>query len=270
MSEQRERIFNLPPVVARVLTGLLAIQLVIELGPAGLVSVLIERFAFVPARLTFLFAPDAVLRALSNEAASEAEARLAMILSEANWAWITPVSYALLHGNWTHLAVNGLTLAAFGSPLARRIGTARFIVFLVVCAIAGALAHLLAHPFEATPVIGASAAISGTMAAVARFAFASGSRFGDREVPERQIENAQWSTPSLASLAGNQRAMFFLAAWFFVNLLIGAFPQVGGASVVIAWEAHIGGFLAGLLLFGFFDRRPPRAAPWRGGMGGPR
>ncbi len=127
-------------------------------------------------------------------------------------AWWTPLTYTLLHGGWTHLAVNGLTLAAFGAPVARRFGPLRFLAFYAACGIAGAAAHLLLHPLDFGPVVGASAAISGTMAAVARFAFAPGAPLGERMGTMR--ENEGGAPPSLAS---NRGAMFFLAAWFGVN-----------------------------------------------------
>jgi membrane associated rhomboid family serine protease len=255
----RERIINLPGVVTAVILVLAAVQLVLEALPDGAVMALVERFAFIPARLTFIFAPGAVLRALAQiePLNTETDAGLALILNDAGRAWSTPLTYALLHGNWTHLAINCLTLAAFGAPLARRFGPFRFLVFLAVCAVAGALAHLIAHPFDTMPVIGASAAISGTMAAVARFAFTPGAPLGERRFSHMRETGGQAAALSLSELASNQRAVVFLVTWFLVNLLFGLFPQAGGASAVIAWEAHIGGFLAGLLLFGRFDPRRP-------------
>jgi membrane associated rhomboid family serine protease len=107
------------------------------------------------------------------------------------------------------------------------------------------------------PVIGASAAISGFMAAAVRFAFQRGGpldllRGGDDDayrVP---------AVPLVAALR-DKRIVVFLAAWFGLNLLFGlgtlAMP---GMDQAIAWQAHIGGFLAGLLLFPLFD---PIAAP---------
>ena len=118
--------------------------------------------------------------------------------------WWTFVTYALLHANWTHLAVNGVTLAAFGSPLARRFGAARFLAFLALTAVAGAAAHFAIHPFDLGPVVGASAAISGTMAASARFAFARDAEFGAPAASRR--------ASSLAELWSNRRALAFVGA----------------------------------------------------------
>jgi membrane associated rhomboid family serine protease len=253
VSANRERILNLPGVVSIVIVALTLIQFALEKLPAHISQLIFVELAFIPARLTYFFAPEAVISAIAEKLPEGTDAsEIAPILNSAGRAWWTPLTYALLHSNWTHLIVNCVTLAAFGSPVARRFGPARFLVFFGLSAVAGALTHFALHPMELTPVIGASAAISGTMAAVARFAFTPGSFLGDRE---RTASEASKDT-SLRHMVSNSRAMFFLAAWFGVNFLFGLFPQAAGAGDVIAWEAHIGGFFAGLFLFGLFDPRP--------------
>lgn len=259
MSEKRERILNLPGVVTAIIATLVLVQLGADRLPDAFVSEVYETLAFIPARLTYAIAPQRVLQSLTDGGANSDE--LAWLLNNAGAAWWTPLTYTLLHGGWTHLAVNGLTLAAFGAPVARRFGPLRFLAFYAACGIAGAAAHLLIHPFDFGPVVGASAAISGTMAAVARFAFAPGAPLGERMGTMREDKGG--APPSLAS---NRGAMFFLAAWFGVNLLFGLFPQAAGAPGAIAWEAHMGGFLAGLALFDVFD--PRRAATSRAGQNG--
>jgi membrane associated rhomboid family serine protease len=88
------------------------------------------------------------------------------------WTFVT---YSLLHANLTHLGFNVLWLLPFGSALARRFGALRFSLFMAVTAVAGALAHLVTHEHAVAPMIGASASVSGTMAAAIRFAFVKGS-----------------------------------------------------------------------------------------------
>jgi membrane associated rhomboid family serine protease len=194
-------------------------------------------------------APNQVLHALADVDADE----LADFLNTARFAWWTPLSYAFLHANWTHLAINGVMLAAFGAPVARRLGSMRFLGFFAVTAIAGAFAHLATHPFDLEPVVGASAAISGAMAAIARFAFAPGEALGER-VSERANEESEGRRrQTLAQTFSDSRAVVFLMSWLLVNFLYGLVPQAPGGAGVIAWEAHIGGFMAGLLLFGWFD-----------------
>ena len=243
---KREKIFNLPGVVTALIAILTVIQIAVDLFPRSFGVWTLVYFSFIPARLSFLVAPAQVLHALADVDADE----LAEFLNTARFAWWTPLSYAFLHANWTHLAINGVMLAAFGAPVARRLGSMRFLGFFAVTAIAGAFAHLATHPFDLEPVVGASAAISGAMAAIARFAFAPGEALGER-ASGRAGEGA--SRQTLAQTFSDPRAMVFLMSWLLVNFLYGLVPQGPGVAGVIAWEAHIGGFMAGLLLFGWFD-----------------
>ncbi len=247
MRGDRERILNLPTVVTTLLVAMTAIQAVVSYGPKDLVFELFSAFAFIPLRLSFALAPQSVIAAL-DAAGDGAEAQLALALSGNATLFITPLTYALLHGSWTHLAINGLTFAAFGAPVARRLGDSRFLFFLAGCAVAGALTHFAFHALDAAPVVGASAAISGTMAGIVRFAFTPGARLGQTGATD------MGESTSLSQLGANRQAMFFLVVWFAVNLLTGIFPEAAGASEGIAWEAHIGGFLFGLLTFGAFDQ----------------
>jgi membrane associated rhomboid family serine protease len=252
VSREREKIFNLPPVVSAVVFALAAIQLALVSLPEATAQLLFDRLAFVPARLSFLLAPQATLQALGASLAGELSAdEIAAFLNGAGRAWWTPLTYALLHGGWAHLAINCITLAAFGSPVARRFGDARFLLLMTLCALAGAAAHLAVHPFDVAPVVGASAAISGTMAAVARFAFAHGGSLSEH--PLHAEDEVLTKAQSLRDLVSNRRALFFLATWFGVNLAMGLLPQGSAAPGGIAWEAHIGGFIAGLLLFDWID-----------------
>jgi membrane associated rhomboid family serine protease len=101
-------------------------------------------------------------------------------------------------------------------------------------------------------MIGASAAVSGMMAAAARFMFAPASErhgFDHSHLGPRQ---------SLPDLVGNSRAALFIGLWFATNLLFGiAAAPLGIVDASIAWEAHIGGFLVGLLLFPLLDPDRP-------------
>ena len=150
------------------------------------------------------------------------------------------------------MGLNAVWLLAFGAPVARRFGAVRFLVFFAVTAAAGAAAHLVTHAGDPVPMVGASAAISGYMAAAIRFVFqprgpldlASGSGPHAHAVP---------ALPLLAALR-DLRVLAFLAVWFGLNLVFGAVaPPIVGADQPLAWEAHLGGFLAGLLGFGAFD-----------------
>jgi membrane associated rhomboid family serine protease len=168
------------------------------------------------------------------------------------WSFVT---YSLLHANLSHIGFNVLWLLPFGSALARRFGAFRFFLFMAVTAVAGALAHLVTHEHAVAPMIGASASVSGTMAAAIRFAFVQGSFLsfsrGDAEAAARVPALSLWRA------LRNPRVVAFLAIWFGVNIIFGVGSiAIGAEGASVAWQAHIGGFVAGLILFSLFDPVP--------------
>jgi membrane associated rhomboid family serine protease len=156
----------------------------------------------------------------------------------------SPVTHGLLHGDWTHLIVNLVWLAAFGSAVARRLGAGRFLVFMVLSTVAGAAAHFVFHQTANVPVIGASGAVSACMGAAVRFAFAPGQPI---EVAIRR------PAVSLIQSLQNRSIMTFVVIWFAFNFLAGSGILPLGVEGQIAWEAHMGGFLFGWLGFALFD-----------------
>lgn len=231
----REPILTLPlPLTAYVV--LLAVIHLRVLLPPELENWTIDVFGFIPKRY------DSSLVNLQFEGGAGAK------------VW-TFVSYSLLHANLTHLAFNVLWLLPFGSALARRFGAVRFFVFLAVTAAAGALAHLVTHEHAVVPMIGASASVSGAMAAAIRFAFVRGSFLSF----SRSDADTAAKVPALALLQAlrDRRIVGFLGVWFALNVIFGVGAiGVEGDSAGVAWEAHIGGFFAGLLLFALFDPVP--------------
>ena len=241
LRQPSEPIFNVPAVVSALLALLFGIHAIREwvLTPE-LDNDLLWLFAFVPSRYeSAVFGQGAYPGGLAAD------------------VW-TFVSYAFLHGSWTHLGLNAVWLLAFGTPVARRFGPARFLAFFAVTAAGGALAHLAVYSGERVPMIGASAAISGFMAAAIRFAFQRG---GPLRLIGRDQDDA-YRVPALPLLAvvRDGRVIIFLAVWFGLNLLFGLGSiGLGGGDQAVAWQAHIGGFLAGLLGFAVFD--PVRSGP---------
>lgn len=180
--------------------------------------------------------------------------QLAAGLIPGGWAadiW-TFVTYALIHGDVSHLGLNAVWLLAFGSAVARRFGPMRFLLFFAITAAAGAATHLLTHTGEFAPMVGASAAISGCMAAAIRFVFQAGGPLG---LIRGQSEGSYVRPAAPLSVTlRDGRVLVFLGVWFGLNLLFGIGSiSLGDGEQTIAWEAHIGGFLAGLLLFPAFD-----------------
>lgn len=255
----REPALNLPAVIV----WSIALLALIETG-RSLLSVeddylLISWLAFVPARFTLWLSPervDDIVAAITRPGQGMGDrlqlARLFLTDGGARlWSLLT---YGLLHGSWVHLISNVIWLAAFGSPVARRLGPARFLSLMGLCTIAGALAHWWSRELDVLPMIGASAAVSGATAAAIRFAFAPGLRFGslgdDNFVRSIPLE-------PFGQLWRNSRALIFIGIWFVTNILFGSgLVPIFGEETSIAWEAHIGGFVAGLILFPLIDRGP--------------
>ncbi len=225
----RTRAINLPPVVLWLAVVFIAVHVLrLFLSPA-LDERLLLTFAFVPARYSLMgaYLPG----------------------GEGARLW-TPVTYAFLHGSFLHLFVNIIWMASFGGALARRFGSVRFLLLSLIAAIAGAGVHYLAHSGDLALVIGASGGISGMMAATTRFAFSPGGPLAGGH------SSTAYRVPAepLADVLRNGRAVAFILIWFAVNLVFGlAGGYASGLAAPIAWEAHVGGFLAGLLCFSLFD-----------------
>jgi len=234
--------FNVPTVVLAIIGALLFIQAVREwvLTDEQNLDVLLY-FAFIPARY------DASV--LGQESFPGGD-------GPKIWTFL---SYAFLHADFMHVAVNSIWLLPFGAAMARRFGALRFLAFFAVTAIAGAALHLLTHWGELLPMIGASAAVSGLMAGSLRFIFEAGGPLA----MFRTGDEAAYRVPAAPLMVAlrDSRVVIFLVAWFGLNLLFGivgvSLTSFPGFEQAVAWQAHIGGFVAGLILFALFDPVPP-------------
>jgi membrane associated rhomboid family serine protease len=239
LEARRQPAFNLPPVILALSAILIAVHLLRQfLSEETDLKVLLWT-AFLPAR----YSNVPVLNGL-----------LPGGIAADVWTF---VSYAFLHGDWIHLGVNLIWFLAFGSAVAWRFGAQRFLAFSAVTAAAGSAAHLFFHYGDIAPLVGASAAISGAMAAAVRFAFEAGGPLG----PWRNSGPEAFRVPAspLGRSLRNPQVLVFLGVWFLLNLLFGLTSALTNLSEgSVAWQAHVGGFLAGLLLFPLFDpiRRP--------------
>lgn len=271
MRRKRERIFNLPLVVLWTIALLFAIEGFCQLVSPETYLEILQRFAFVPGRFTYAFDPELV--PLNFDELSQREAAQ-FFLGDGRPQWWTVLSYALLHGSWLHVAVNAIWFAAFGAAVARRFGATRFLLFCACAAVSGALVHYLTHMKDLEPVVGASAAVSGVMAAAVRFVFQPGAPLDERlGFSDRAPEEIAYRLPALPlrKILSSRSAVSFLLFWFLANFLFGAVQNPAGVeNAAVAWQAHIGGFLFGLLAFRWFDPParpdpipPPRhAMPW--------
>ena len=232
---KREPLLMLPGALTAYILLLAVIHLHVLLPP-DLENWTIDVFGFIPKRY------DSSLLAIGFPGGEGAKL----------WTFVT---YSLLHANLSHIGFNVLWLLPFGSALVRRFGALRFFGFMAVTAAAGALAHLATHEHALEPMIGASASVSGTMAAAIRFAFVRGSFLsfsrGDADAAAKVPAQRLWRA------LRDRRVLGFLAVWFGVNIVFGLGSiAIGADGASVAWQAHIGGFLAGLLLFSLFDPVP--------------
>jgi membrane associated rhomboid family serine protease len=225
--------FNVPRVVIWLIGALIAAHLIRLYGPFS-DEKLVYYFAFIPARLS------ADVAATAGADVFDRGAQL--------WSIVT---YGFIHADWLHLAMNSFWMLAFGSVVARRLGAARFLLLSGIGAAAGALTYYAFHPGQFVVLVGASAAISAQVAVAARLMFARG---GMQWSYDDEIKTMQ--PLSLAQTFTNRRSLMFILVWLGINYVFGAtgFGTADGETP-IAWEAHLGGFLAGLLIFGLIDLR---------------
>jgi membrane associated rhomboid family serine protease len=221
---------------------------------------LLKPTAYVSARFTLMVGLVSPQDVMADIAAADAQSRplkrlLAQTFLPHGGAPWTLASYAFLHAGWEHVIFNSLWLLVFGSPVMIRFGLVRFALFFLVTAALAALFHTLFNPRDVHILVGASGAVSALTAAALRFAFIGGA-YG------RQDFHAP--APPVPAMLRDKRVVAFVLVWFGLNLLAGlGMPLGASGDPRIAWEAHVGGFLAGLALFPVFDpvRRP---AGWDG------
>jgi membrane associated rhomboid family serine protease len=243
-AKSSEPIFNVPPVVLATVAVLVLIHAIRAIALSSAADDwLVLTFAFIPAR----YSTDPLVSGLFPGG-----------FGADLWTFFT---YAFLHADLMHIGLNLAWLIPFGTALARRFGAWRYIAFMLVTAAAGALAQLVVSAGSQVPMIGASAAISGAMAASMRFMFQSNGPLDSwrhSEGPSAEAYRVP-AVPLLATLR-DARFLLFLAVWIGLNVLFGfGTISFGEQGQQIAWQAHIGGFFAGLLLFAAFDPSVPRA-----------
>ncbi|MGQ0658611.1 MAG: rhomboid family intramembrane serine protease [Chromatiales bacterium] len=158
-------------------------------------------------------------------------------------AWMPPsgtiFTSMFLHGGFMHLAGNMLYLWIFGNNVEDAMGHGRFIIFYVLCGAAAALGQAIMNPQSQIPMIGASGAISGVLGAYLLL------------YPHARI--LVLLPLGFFSQMLQLSALWVLGFWFVLQLLNSAITSGGQGGV--AWFAHIGGFLAGMILIPVFKHR---------------
>jgi len=156
---------------------------------------------------------------------------------------ITIFTSMFMHGGWFHLFSNMLALYIFGDNVEDRMGSQRYFLFYLICGIAAALVHVMFNPTSPIPTVGASGALSGVLAAYLLF------------FPHSRVITLVpiFFLPWLVEVP----AVVYLGLWFLSQLANGLFSIMVNVQAMggVAWWAHIGGFVAGLILAPFFRQR---------------
>jgi membrane associated rhomboid family serine protease len=155
---------------------------------------------------------------------------------------LTVLTSMFVHGGFWHLAGNMLYLWIFGNNVEEAMGHVRFGIFYLLCGIAAVAAQVLPNPDSAAPMVGASGAISGVLGAYLLL------------YPRAKVLLGLPLGFLIIEL-GRYKAMWVLAIWFLMQLVMGAFAAASNATGGIAFGAHIGGFVAGCLLVTILRRR---------------
>jgi membrane associated rhomboid family serine protease len=212
-----------PAVTTRLIIVAVSLVFVFEVAlPRSTLEPLFYLFGIVPARFTH---PDWA-------------ARIGLPVHE-YWPFVTSL---FLHAGWLHVIGNLWTLWIFGDNVEDRMGPVRFALFYLVCGVAAGLVHWFTNADSTVPTVGASGAIAGVLGAY--FVLFPTSRV--------IVLVPVFLWPFFFELP----AVTFLLFWFFVQLLSGALAMAGPEQVGgIAWWAHVGGFLTGMLLHPLFRSR---------------
>lgn len=189
--------------------------------------------------LIWLFAARAVSGLGATEMAAGFGVIPAILFGSANLpdgfpflpVWTTPASSVLIHASLAHLAGNMVFLWVFGDNVEDAMGHWRFAIFFVLCGVAGALAHCFANPLSQAPLVGASGAISGVIAAYLMLH------------PHVRIFGIAFKLIPL-----RVPAYLALGAWALLQVGLALAGPLSGPDAEIGWWAHVGGLIAGALL----------------------
>ena len=163
------------------------------------------------------------------------------VVSHPTIAWITLFTSMFLHGGWLHLIGNMWFLYIFGDNVEGRMNGARYLIFYLLSGVAAALLQVFILPTSQVPTIGASGAIAGVLGAYLI------------SFPRARIASL---VPILFIFTIIEiPAAIFLILWFALQVFSGLFAIQGANASGIAWWAHVGGFVFGMLAIYFFARR---------------
>ncbi len=215
----------------------------------ALVWVFVQGLGFDPALAKSVFTygliPGELLRTVPEGTTIPISQTLSYVIEgEPNWK--TVLTSMFMHGGWFHILGNMWFLKVFGDNVEDAMGSIRFVFFYIFCGIAAGVTQMALSPTSSVPMVGASGAISGVMGAYALL------------YPRAPIHTLVILGIFITRIV--VPAYIMLGYWFLIQLLSTTMRSGGGGGV--AFGAHVGGFVAGVVLI-FFFRRKDRMAQIR-------
>lgn len=241
-------IFNAPGLVLLAILVLILAHLGLSLASPEVYEAAILNLAVIPLRYLSLLDPAQAAGVWAETPFADEPMPPPLTASDAPGLIAPLFGHMLVHGGLLHLGFNCIWLLIFGAANARRLqrggdlwGGCLWIALFALGGACGAITHIALHLESFIPLVGASGGVSAMMGAAVRFALRRPSVFDEKY-------------PPLMGL-GSRPVVAFSAVWLFANVVFGLAPLTQlaeGAS--IAWEAHIGGYVFGLLSISLFDR----------------
>ncbi len=233
------------PVVNYLMIAICSIVFLLQMNQQLGEPSLVERYGMIPARI----AQTESVESTAFLVPVETETGIQLVETEGDVAfapsavpvWATLLTCIFLHGSWMHFFGNMWFLWIFGDNVEDRYGHFGYLVFYLLCGVAASAAHYAAGPASMIPTIGASGAIAGVMGAYL-FLY-----------PRARVLTLVPLVVILQVLS--VPAPLFLGFWFLMQFYQGAVAAASASAGGVAWWAHIGGFVVGLVLTWILGRK---------------
>ena len=233
------------PVVNYLMIAICSVVFLLQVNQQPGERSLIEQYGMIPARVAH--PPESGQNVFLTPVETPSGIQLVKTEGELPYskaavpAWATLLTCIFLHGGWMHFFGNMWFLWIFGDNVEDRYGHLGYLAFYLLCGAAASVAHYAAGPTSMIPTIGASGAIAGVMGAYL-FLY-----------PRARVLTLVPLVVILQVLS--VPAPLFLGIWFLMQFYQGAVANASAAAGGVAWWAHIGGFVVGLVLTWFLGRK---------------
>jgi hypothetical protein len=224
------------PLVSYVMIGICSLAFLVQLSSKDGGQRIIEQYGMVPVRIADPDARPVIRQRVRYQTAQGIqESVIEHELAPAGVSpWLTMITCMFLHAGWMHFLGNMWFLYVFGDNVEDRLGHLGFAMLYIGTGIAAGIAHYVTDTMSAVPTIGASGAIAGVMGAYAWL------------YPDARVKAVLPLFVIIQVFV--LPAPVFLGIWFAIQTFSGVVASTGGQAAGVAWWAHIGGFVAGMIV----------------------